>query len=199
MPAVFVGYRVGSQEEPDRRAKAKVVDPVPYVTPLEDVFVVDPTNPASKVNQFVRPSDGSSKSPVAVRVRNYFEKAHPGAWDDKITDPARKLLIIGFQPKLLFQLMALEASMPFYAKPLSPSAWLWHQRFLDIGETILPKECAGVVTLADAVKRRRYVDKAEGEQWDAMLKDWDRPGVNPQADAWLACSLASQLGIPIGG
>lgn len=197
MPAVvFFGYRVSSPDEPDRKAKAKSVEPVPYLAMLDDVFIIDQGN--NRIVQFVRQTEGV-KSPVSVRVRNYLMKAYPGAWDEKVTSPERKLLVVGFDPKRLFQFMAIEASMPANAKPLPLSAWLWHQRFLDIGDAIRPKEFADQITIGDAVKRRRCTEKSEAEKWDEMMKEWEQPGVSTQADAWVASVLATQLGILSGG
>lgn len=200
MPAVvFFGYRVSSPDEPDRKAKAKSVEPVPYLTMLDEVFIIDQGN--NKIAKYVRGGDADAgvKSPVSVRVRNYLVKSYPGAWDEKVTDPERKILVVGFRPKLLFQLMAIEASMPVNAKPLPLSAWLWHQRFLDIGDAIRPKEFEDQISIGDAVKRRRCTDAAEAAKWDEAMKDWEQPGLNPQVDAWVASVLATQLGILIGG
>lgn len=197
MPAVvFFGYRMLPPDETALKAQAKGVEPVPYLTLLDDVFIIDQGN--NKITQFTRSTDGV-KSPVSVRVRNYLVKMYPGAWDEKVTDPDRKILVVGFKPKLLFQLMAIEASMPVNAKPFPVNAWLWHQRFLDIGDAICPKEFADKITVADAVRRRRCTDKAEGDKWDEMMQGWERPGDNPQADAWVSSVIASQLGILIGG
>jgi hypothetical protein len=213
---IFIGYRTRPVEgaeamlpavEADKRLTdpKKVADDLeskrarllaelkdqPYTGTFDSVFIMDPKH--EKVLQF---DHGSGKTPVSVRVRNFFMNNYPDAWSDDTHGERRvpEAVIVGFDPRRFLKMLGLECSLPAIGKPLPLRLWYDNADHRDIEAAVKPSDFRKL-DLVTAVKARRPADQAAAEKWDAKLKDWPGPHVDPETDVWLAVELATQLGI----
>lgn len=184
---VFIGYRTVPVSDKKLAARGKpgeVTAPAPYLTTLENVFLADEVH--SKTMEFKRDQNGAL---VSTRVRSYLARQF-----GEIRDKKDRLTFVGFDPRLLLHILALEASLPGQDKPI-PFSLYTAMPVVDIGDVVLPKEYRDRLSLVEAVTLRRPVDDVEGKAWDRQMKDWTGPGASPQADVWLTLNLKKQFGL----
>ncbi len=164
----------------------------PYTGTFDSVFFADA---GSKKPLRWDASDDTSKPPVSVRVRNYLMKTYPDGWGDKEYDNRNPpFRLVGFNPRCFLKMLGLECSLPSVGKPLPLKMWYSNAEHRDIEEAVLPKDFSDTLDIVSVMKARRPVDPAAREKWDAAMKGWTGPHVDPQKDAVLAVELAAQLG-----
>lgn len=170
----------------------------PYTGTFDAVVVCDPASERIKEWNFKgrEPGNTDGKKAVSLAVRDWILNTYGEAWPNE-THPAHngppKAVFIGFEPKVFLKMIGIECSLPPISKPLPPPMWYSNSDHRDITEAVMP---SGFKNLdwSIVLKTRRPLDEDDAEKYDAVIKDWPGPGINPKQDVHIAVMLATQLG-----
>lgn len=165
----------------------------PY-TGTFDAVVIGAPGPEKLPTISYRPP-GDPRGPVSQAVRNFLVANYEHDWgDDLYSRPAPKTVIIGFDPKTFLDILGTECSMPAIGLPLPPALWYDGSMYWEDVAAGLKAKGNKYVDLLAAVAAHRPIREESAKKWDAFAKDWKGPGLDPQADASIACEIAAQLG-----
>lgn len=212
---IFVGYRLKEvpylddllqaiPEGDDDKSKAAAVkarDKVRtcakenlYTCTFDEVFLAIPTMEKARLFKSEGHKEGYS---VSATVSGFLLKLFPQAWPDALFTPRGdpEAIFMGFDPRFFLKLLGLECSMPMHGCALPVSMWYGNSDHRDIGEAVMPKtetkQLDWPLVLAARGLGMAADDKA---RYDAMIKNWQGPGVHPQQDVDIVIAMATQLG-----
>lgn len=150
--------------------------------------------PGPELAKAAKPVKGK-KDPVIVAPEQKEAKDEP-------------VVIIGFDPRRFLKVLGIELSLPLPGnEPLPPGLWYGNTDHRDIEEAVLPKPECKLLSWPHVIQARRpRPELAEEERlkdpdvakYDKLFKDWVGPGQDPEQDARIALTWASQLNFKPG-
>jgi hypothetical protein len=175
------------------RAKIQL-DRMPYTGYLSDVALYASSRPISDMFTTAGYKRREHDLPIAVQAVDWLLNVFPDVWSNDLAyNGSRRVMFVGFEPKIFLKFLGIECMMA--GQPIPLSLWYGNSDHRDLMTAVMPSEFKSLDwPIVFKAIRGTILDKEQLAKFDKLTVGWD-PGVDAERDLAVSLELSMRLGM----